>query len=331
MNSADPVQTHVAKTFNHTSPLIACRIDPTGKYVVAAAEDRKFCRWELATGTKVEFSGHDSWARALGFSLDGQTLVTGGYDGRLMWWPVTADAPTPSRTVEAHQGWIRALAVSPDGQLLATCGNDKRVKLWRLADGTLVREFAGHESHVYNVAFHPGGKDLVSGDLKANFIHWEVETAKVVRKLQFAQLHKYDPSFMADIGGPHSMAFSPDGKLLGCGGITNVSNAFAGVGNPAVVLVDWESGKEKTTHLSKGNVQGVLWGLALHPNGYTIGATGGPGGGHLFFWKFDSKDEFHTLNLGAVARDLSLHPDGIQIATAHFDRNLRLSKMAPKA
>lgn len=331
MNAAQPTLTHIARTLPHTSPLIACRFDPTGKFVFAAAEDRKFCRWELASGTKVEFTGHDSWARSLGFSTDGQILVTGGYDGRLIWWPATAEVMAPTRTVEAHQGWLRALAVSPDGQFLATCGNDKLVKLWHLTDGTLVREFAGHESNVYHVAFHPGGKDLVSGDLKANFIHWEAETGKVARKFNLPQLHKYDPTFMADHGGPHCMRFSQDGKLLACGGITNVSNAFAGVGNPAIVLVDWETAKEKVTHLSKGNVQGVAWGLYVHPEGFTIGATGGPGGGHLFFWKLDQKDEFHTLNLGALARDLDVHPDGIQLATAHFDRQLRLSKMAAKA
>lgn len=331
MNTANPTLTHVAKTLAHTSPLIACRFDPTGKFVFAAAEDRKFCRWDLASGAKIEFTGHDSWSRCLSFSTDGQTLVTGGYDGRLMWWPAAADAPAPTRTVEAHAGWIRALAVSPDGQLLATCGNDKLVKLWRMADGTLVRELPGHESHVYNVAFHPGGKDLVSGDLKANFFHWEIESGKNARKFHLPQLHKYDPSFMADHGGPHSMGFSKDGKLLGCGGITNVSNAFAGVGNPAIVLVDWQAAKETVTHLSKGNIQGVAWGLCVHPEGFTIGATGGPGGGHLLFWKLDQKDEFHSLNLGATARDLAIHPDGVQLATAHFDRQLRLSKMAAKA
>lgn len=329
--NANPAATHVAKTFDHTSPLIACRFDPTGKFVFAGAEDRKICRWDVATGAKVELTGHDSWVRSLGFSADGQTLLTGGYDGKLLWWPATADAPAPTRSVDAHDGWIRAVATSPDGQLAATCGNDRRIKLWRIADGTLVREFVGHEAHVYNVAFHPGGKDLVSGDLKGAFLHWEVETGKELRKFALPALHKYDPTFMADIGGPHSMGFSVDGKLLGCGGITNVSNAFAGVGNPAIVLVDWATAKEQVTHLSKGGVQGVAWGLALHPEGFTIGATGGPSGGHLLFWKFDQKDEFHTLNLGALARDLSLHPDRLQLATAHYDRKLRISRLAPKA
>lgn len=330
MPTADPTQTHIAKTLPHTSPLIACRFDPAGRFVFAGAEDNRVWRWDLASDAKVELAGHDSWVRSLGFSSNSEVLVTGGYDGRLIWWPALAEKPAPVRTVDAHQGWIRALAVSPDAQWVATCGNDRRVKLWQMSDGALVREFVGHESHVYNVAFHPNGKDLVSGDLKSQYIHWDATTGEAKRKFALPALHKYDAGFLADIGGAHSMAFSRDGKLLACGGITNVSNAFAGVGNPAIVLWDWEAAKEVVTHLTKGNIQGVAWGAVVHPDGFTIGATGGPGGGHLYFWKLDQKDEYHTFNLGNTARDLALHPDGVQLATAHFDKQLRLSKMASK-
>ncbi|MFO0818084.1 MAG: WD40 repeat domain-containing protein [Pirellulales bacterium] len=330
MLNADPAQSHVAKTLAHTSPLISCRFDPTGRFVFAGAEDNRVWRWEIESGAKVELTGHDSWVRSLGFSTNGEVIVTGGYDGRLVWWPALVDKPAPARTVEAHQGWIRALSVSPDGQWVATCGNDRHVKIWQMSDGMLVRDLTGHESHVYNVAFHPNGKELVSGDLKSQYIHWDATTGEVKRKFAIPALHKYDAGFLADIGGAHSMAFGRDGKLLACGGITNVTNAFAGVGNPAIVLWDWEANKEVVMHLTKGNINGVAWGTIVHPDGFTIGATGGGGGGHLFFWKFDQKNEFHTLNLGNTARDLAMHPDGVRLATAHFDKQLRVIKMGPK-
>jgi WD40 repeat protein len=327
---ADPNATHISKTLAHTSPFLSCRFDPTGRFVFAGAEDSKVVRWELATGNKLELVGHESWVRALAFSTNGETLLTGGHEGKLNWWAAAGDATAPVRSVPAHLGWIRALAVSPDGQLVASCGNDLKVKIWSVADGSLVREMAGHDRHVYNLAFHPDGKQLVSGDLTAKFIHWEVDTGKQVRTFAIASLSKYDPGFMADYGGPFSLQFAPDGKRFFAGGITNVTNAFAGVGNPIVVQVDWEAGKDAMTYLTKAGIQGTTWGLALHPEGFLIGATGGQGGGHLYFWKLDQKDEFHSLNLGNTARDLSLHPDGLQVATAHYDKNVRVSLMAPK-
>jgi len=327
---ADPLLTHVSKTLSHTSPFLSCRFDPAGRFVFAGAEDFKVVRWELATGTKVELAGHESWVRALAFSSNSETLVTGGHDGRLVWWAATADAPVPLRTVAAHQGWIRAIAVSPDQKLVASCGNDFKVKLWSMADGSPVNELTGHESHVYNVAFHPDGKQLVSGDLTAKFIQWEVETGKQVRQFSIAPLSKYDAGFMAHYGGPVCLEFAADGKKFFAGGITNVTNAFAGVGNPIVAQIDWEAGKEIITHLAKNEIQGTAWGLKDHPDGFLIAATGGQGGGHLYFWKYDQKAEFHSFNLGNTARDMSLHPDGIRIATAHHDKNVRISLMAPK-
>ncbi len=71
---------------------------------------------------------------------------------------------------------------------------------------------------------------------------WDLKAGKLVRDLDAKAFAKYDPVFMADIGGVRSTAFDAKGEQLACAGITNVSNAFAGVGNPLVVLLDWATG-----------------------------------------------------------------------------------------
>lgn len=327
---ADPLQTHVAKQLKHEAPLISCRFDPTGKYVFAGSEDRSVLRWDLATDAKVVLNAHESWVRSFGFTQAGDVLVTGGYDGRLIWWPAAAEAPAPLRTIDAHEGWIRAVAVSPDGQWLASCGNDLKVKLWQMSDGAFVREFKGHERHVYNIAFHPTQPRLVSGDLVAKFIDWDLTTGAQARQFTIATLTKFDAGFIADYGGPYAMSFNSDGKRLLAGGVTNVTNAFAGQGNPIVSEIDWEQGKDVVTHLTKGNIIGKVWGLVVHSEGFVAAAMGGHAGGKIGFWKPDEKDEFHTVTLGSFIRDLALHLDGIRLASAHHDGICRISPMAPK-
>jgi WD40 repeat protein len=329
--NADPAKAHVADDLAHGSPLIACRFDPTGRFVFAGAQDSLIVRWELETKKKTDMPGHESWPRALGFSPDGATLVSGDYAGRLLWWNAAEEAPAPQRTIEAHAGWVRGVAVSPDGQLVASCGNDLLVKLWRADDGSPVRTLAGHESHVYNVAFHPSGGRLVSCDLKGEVIDWEVETGKEVRRLKAAPLHKYDTTFKADIGGARGLAFSRDGALLAASGITNVSNAFAGIGDPLVLVWDWESGAEPKAKKSKANLRGAAWNVALHPQGFIVALSGGGGGGHLLFWKPEEEQEFHSFKLPNTARDMDLHVDGLRVATAHADGHLRIVKLAEKA
>lgn len=325
----DVTKTHVSKDLTHNSPLISCRFDPSGKFVFVGSQDYNVWRLEIATGNKVAFPA-DAWVRGIAFSSDGQTVITAGYDGRLIWWPVDADKPTPLRTVTAHSGWVRAIAVSPDGDLLASVGNDQVVRLWNLATGEMVKELQGHESHIYNVCFHPTESgQLATGDLLCNVIHWNISTGKQERTWKAESLQKYDKTFVATIGGFRGMTFTNEGSHLLCSGITNVSNAFAGVGNPSVVAFDWKTGKQTVEHLSKGKVRGVAWGVAAHQDGTRIAATGG-NGGYLLFWKPDEANEFHNMKLKDVGRDLDLADDGLHIAVAHHNGHVSVCKMAAK-
>jgi WD40 repeat protein len=328
----DPAKTHVALEHKHDRPLVACRYDPSGRFVFFGAEDNLIHRFDTQTKTATPLAAHDSWVRALGFSPSGDVLYSGGYDGRLVWWPVADDKPQPTRAMEAHSGWLRALAVSPDGALIATCGNDNLVKLWDAGDGKQVAQLAGHAWHVYNVAFHPTGQSLVSCDLKGVIKEWDIAGGSLKRDLTAAAaLYKYDTTFRADIGGARSMAFSTDGKQLALGGITNVTNAFAGIGNPAVVLINMDDGKMALQLEAKEKVNGVAWGVAHHQGDFWVGLTGGGGGGWLYFWKGDAANEFFKLKLASDGRDLGLSPGKTQVAIAHADKTLRLFNLHEKA
>jgi WD40 repeat protein len=325
----DPAHTRLVQESKHNSPLVSCRIDPSGRFILAGAQDSTVQRWEPATGKRTTLAGHRSWVRALAFAPKERLLISGDYHGGLLWWLLDADAPKPVREVAAHRGWVRALAVSPDGKTAASSGNDHLVRLWSVPDGKAAGELAGHASHVYNVAFHPGGKFLVSADLMGLVKQWDLTTGRPVRELDARVLHKYDPVFRADHGGVRSMAFDAAGTLLACAGITNVSNAFAGVGNPLVVLFDWQTGKTKQMLRPQAPFQGTAWGVGIHPAGHVV-AAGGGNGGALWFWKPEQAAALHMLPLPDNARDLDLHPDGRRLAVAFFDGAVRLYDLGPK-
>jgi hypothetical protein len=327
----DPTATRLVQTITHDRPVLTCRFEPNGDFLFAGAEDNNFHRWDLFTISAVHQKGHKSWIGTMGsLTPAGNLFVTGGHEGKIAWWNSLEPDPTPARIVDAHKGYVRAVAVSPDGQLVATGGNDNLVRVWSAADGTLVKELAGHPRHVYNVAFHPSGKALISGDLMGTLKQWEVGSWTMTRELDAKLLSKYDNGFKADVGGIRAIDFSPDGKLLAVGGITDVSNAFAGIGNPLVLLFDWESGKQVKQLKPKDNIQGSVWGVRFHPSGeFLIGSGGGPAGA-LWFWKPDDEKSFHAIGLASVAYDLTLHPDGLRLAVPLFDKTIRIYDMSPK-
>lgn len=362
----DITATRILLEFKHNSPLIGCRFDPSGRFLFAGAQDNSILRYDFVSGRKTILAGHASWVRGLAFvgtasktvavsqraaiavplnqttafNLLGSvaatlprpaetfTLVSGDYHGKAVWWDGAAEKPTAIRTVDAHDGWIRAVTVSPDCKTLATCGNDRLVKLWNAADGKPVRSLEGHTSHVYNIAFHPTGNTLVSADLMGILKEWDVATGKQIRELDAKSFHKYDSTFAADIGGIRGMTFNPDGSMLACTGITNVSNAFAGVGNPMVLVYDMKDGKSKALKPKEANYQGTGWGVGFLSTGHVV-AAGGAGQGRIWFWKTEDASNVHTVTVPSNARDIAVHPDGTALAIAGANGSAYVYTMLP--
>ncbi|MCC7423357.1 MAG: hypothetical protein IT428_24030 [Planctomycetaceae bacterium] len=327
---ADPMAIHELGSFKHDRPVISVRVDPTGQFFFAGAHDNLLQKWDLALGTKQIVPGHRTWIRGMNFHADGQLMLSADYTGKVIWWNPTESEPKPQREIQAHKGYCRAVAISPDKSLVATCGNDNMVRIWSAADGQLIKELPGHERHVYNVMFDPTGKALISGDLMGVVKHWEVGTWNLVRDLDCKVLTKFDPTFVADCGGIRGIDFSPDGKTLAVSGISEVSNAFAGIGKPTVVTFDLATGNRLKVMVPKENFDGTCWGVRFDPSGEFLVGVGGGGSGGMWFWKPTEDKSFHFVKLPSVAYDLSWHPDGLRLAVAFYDQQTRLYDFGPK-
>lgn len=342
----DPTQTHEVMAFEHDRPLTCCRVDPTGRYVFAGAEDLNVYRWEIATGTQSILKGHESWVRSMDFSADSHWLYTVGWDGQLRYWDATATQPETLHTVQAHRGFARWVQVSPAGRMLVTCGNDKFIRVWDERSGSPLLELSGHDRHPYAVCFNPADGMLASQDLMGNVFIWDPRRPKRAETVSTV-MTGYDNKFAADMGGARDMQFRADGRLLACAGITNVVNSFAGQQDPIVTIIDWKS-KKVTHHLqAKEKKTGVMWGVRFHPEGFLVGAVAQQGGkGDLLFWRLndaeaDSADDkavaeekpvelksFHTTPLAKCARGIDFLPGARRVAVAHSDGHLKIYEMA---
>lgn len=325
----DVTQAHVQSTWPHETPLLAARFDPKGRFVFTSAEDGKLQRFALADGKKTVFGGHESWVFSLCLSKDGETLFSGGGDGKLAFYPSTADAPVASRVIEAHQGWIRCMALSPDGTQLATGGNDKAVRIWNVATGEKLREYIEHEVPVYSLLWHPTEPMLLSGDLRGVVKQWDVNAGKVVRTFDAKALHSFNGGQQVDFGGVRSMAFSADAKTLSCGGLHKPENPLGAILEPLVLQFEWDTQKLARQQIAEG-LKGPLWRIQYLTDGALMGVMGGSGGGWLLFWKPGEEKAFHKFQLPTLARDGDLSADGMLVVTSHSDKQARVTKLGAK-
>lgn len=327
----DPKQAHIVSQWKHDSPLNACRFDPRGRYVFTGSEDNLVERFSLEDGKRVDFKGgHDTWVRGLACSPVGRHLVSGGCEGSLTWWEIEGDSGKMVRRNQAHQGWIRSVDISADGKYVASGGNDHRVRVWDVAGGESVHEIKQHQRHVYNVTFHPDSGSLFSGDLMGRVLETDLASGKTKKEFDAAELHTYHKGQQTDFGGVRGMAINPAKKKLAAGGTYKGSNPFGAIHEPLVLLFDLETGKLEKKLVASGIKRGVIWRLAWLNEETLCGVCGGGDGGFLIFWNLSSEKDFHRFKLPNLARDMDVHPDGLQVATAHYDRQVRITRLAKK-
>ena len=325
----DTKQTHVLHEWKHGKPIIACRFDPSGRYLFSSSEDYSLQRWEVESGEKTAWAAHESWVKDFAFSPDGKTVISAGCDDRLIFWNTEAAEPVPLLEIEAHKGWVRAVTVQVSTGLIASGGNDNRVRLWT-HEGKLVREFVGHESNVYSLFFHPQENVLLSGDLGGIVHQWDVSSGKQQRKFEATDLHTYNGGQQVHYGGIRDISLSRDGSMLAFTGLHKATNPLGAVNEPLVMLFDWAKGEKQRSQPADG-VKGIGWRTKFLSDGTELCVSGGSGGGYLIFFKTNEEKPYHKFKLKDTARDMALHPDGLRVATAHADGHVRICRMEPKA
>lgn len=246
---------------------------------------------------KKKWTHHENYVSSM-VLLNG-VMVSAGYDRKLIWTDLKTEKKV--REVDAHQEWIREVIATPDLKKLISVGDDMKVNLWDANNGKLLRTFAGHQTKtpqgfataLYAVAISPNGKTIASGDRIGDVCLWELESGKLIRKLQAKEFYTYDPIKRSrSIGGIRSLCFSPDGKQLAIGGIGQVTNVDGFVGPCRVEVWDWN--KAERVFAGQDKHKAVLNHITFHPTeSLLIGGGGGDSGGILAFWDMKKTEPIH--------------------------------------
>ncbi len=147
--------------------------------------------WNATTGDTVAgpFTGHRYSVRSVGFSPDGQRIVSGSDDGTIRVWNATT-GDTVAGPFTGHTDSVRSVGFLPDGQWIISGSNDETIRVWNATTGhTVAGPFTGHTDGVNSVGFSPDGQRIVSGSDDGTIRVWNATTGDTVASPFTGQTH----------------------------------------------------------------------------------------------------------------------------------------------
>ena len=194
--------------------------DPAEARFVSVADDRALTLWAGTAGEPLlRLRGHGAAPTCGALSADGSIALTGAADGTLIIWDVTAACP--SRHLRGHDAGVLAAVLGADGRIALTGAWDGTVMVWDTATGEPVRRLGDPiPGGAGALAIDADGRFAVTGSSDGTLAVWDAITGVLV-----------DESSIWT-GAITSLSMSASGAMV-----------VAGTDEPAVVVVDWESGR----------------------------------------------------------------------------------------
>ena len=272
----------------HTAWLTAVAVFPDGRSAATASADGTVRVWYLDNPAQIRrMEGHDGQVESVAFSPDGKRLLTGGQDASARLWDVATGRESQRLIGDSLAVW--RVAFSADGSQAATASWHGAVSLWDGATGVLQRRFV--ESRTWKsraLAFHPGGRWLLSGNDDSVARLWDVRTGESVRE------------------------FSPGDIITAIVGTPDGRSALVGTSGGALWLWDlMRDGAARRLPLPRDS---LIPNVAVSPDGRT-GAAGYIDH-HLCFFDLMAAAKPNCTEFNTEVRGVDFSPDGKQILIA---------------
>jgi WD40 repeat protein len=326
-----------------------------GRRALVGTLDNRVLLLDLESGQLLsQLRGHTARVRAVAFTPDGRSALSGSDGGTLRLWNLFNGAEMRSIMYDyALEPAAAAVAVSLDGQRGLTALWNGEISLWGYASGEEIHRLRGHTQMAFGgVLFLPDGRRAVSGagDIYGassdNTLRvWDVETGEELLRLEghtdkiwdiavsgggrFGASASHDGTVrlwdlesgegrvLHDVypQAARSVAFSPDGRFL----VVGLAKGQSDTPDYSLRLLDTETGGEIRRLVGHEDVVGDV---AFSPDGNLILSGSN---GIAILWDAASGAQVHRL-IGHAASVVAIafSPDGRLAVSGALDSSLFL-------
>jgi COMPASS component SWD3 len=174
----------------HTYFITSLSFNHKGNLLISGSADEAIRIWDVLSGKCLKtLSAHSDPIASLDLSWDDSIIVSASYDGLIRLFDTDSGQCLKTliydKFTTSSSFPVSCVKFTPNSRYLLATTLDNTIRLWDYMNNKVVKTYSGAVLEKYSCSLgFVRGEFVVSGDEKGSLIVWDLQTKKIVQKLE---------------------------------------------------------------------------------------------------------------------------------------------------